>query len=170
VRDIPPFAPTRDIPPFDTPGRDFPPEVPRPGTPRRFPDSDDDPYTIPERPRGETGGGFGVPGFRIELPAGTGIPGLPGALGCLKKLLVLALIGAILFALASAWFFSSVFLGSRDVDRHRDAGVQLASDAGWWHTDDVAPRRDPPRHVRGTGRWPLTRGDAGEAAAPLAVA
>lgn len=51
------------------------------------------------------GGGPGIPS-----PGGARGRGMPAAVGCLKRLLVLALVGAILFALAAAWFFSGVIV------------------------------------------------------------
>lgn len=47
---------------------------------------------------------------RLELPDLVRSRGVPAAFGCLKRLAVLAVIGAILFAMAAAWFFSSVIV------------------------------------------------------------
>jgi len=66
------------------------------------------------------------PGWGIELPTLVRIRGLPSAIGCLKRLFILAVIAAILFAMASAWFFSSVLVGERDRVRTREHGARLA--------------------------------------------
>lgn len=71
---------------------------------RRERDFDRDAEIGRERADWEGGG----PGF--PLPGGARGRGMPAAVGCLKRLLVLAVIGAILFALAAAWFFSGVIV------------------------------------------------------------
>jgi hypothetical protein len=174
-----PAAPPAATPPHVGPRRDVPPAVPRPGTPRRFPDSDaDGPYTVPDPPRDVTRdithvgarGEVEPPGWRVELPPLVGARALPTAIGCLKRLLVLALIGAILFAIASAWFFSSVIFSSSTPRPSRDGAVRLALHAWPWHPDHVAARWHPARDVPGTERWSFARDDAREAAATLAEA
>jgi len=124
------------------PPRDVPPAVPRPGVPRRFPDLDEprepaepleraplergpvEPYDRGDARRAEET--EAPPGWGIELPTMVRIRGLPSAIGCLKRLFILAVIAAILFAMASAWFFSSVLVGDRDRVRTREHGARLA--------------------------------------------
>ena len=107
------------------------------------------------------------PDWRVELPM-VSIRAVPAALGCLKRLLILAVIGGILFAIASAWFFGSVFFagaGEHDTPREkRAASLRLAG------AQQVAPWRSPPRHVTGTGGGALRGEDAGEASSRVAVA
>ena len=95
------------------------------------------------------------------------IRALPAAMGCLKRLLILALIGGVLFALASAWFFGSVFIGAGEDNERRDeraASLRLAD------VQQVAPGRSPPGHVPWTGGRALHRDDGREASSALAVA
>jgi hypothetical protein len=152
-------------------GRTVPPMKP-------MPPASPPPYTVPDPPRDVTRDITHVgrrdeaepPGWRVELPPMVGARALPTAIGCLKRLLVLALIAAILFAIASAWFFSSVIFSSSTPRPSRDGAVRLALHAWPWHPDHVAARWHPARDVPGTERWSFARDDAREAAATLAEA
>ena len=183
-RDMPSSSPRGAPPerPSTWPARDVPPAVPRPGSPRRFPRpweraktthrDDEGVWMEPRDPRdprdvGRTEYPGAPPDWRAELPPMVSIRALPAAIGCLKRLLILALIGGILFALASAWFFGSVFIGAGDDNERRDeraASLRLAD------VQQVAPWRSPSRHVAWTGGWALRGDDGREASSTLAVA
>lgn len=100
-RGAPPTAPRRRTAWTDTP-REAPPVAPRPATPPR----------VPRWP------GAGLPtGMRPEdmLSGMLRTRGLSFAVGCLKRLFVFGVIAAILFAIATIWFFSGVIdLGANE--------------------------------------------------------
>lgn len=110
----PPEPSLRRPPRRDEP-REAPPAVPRVETPGRFPAGDDFVYPPDIRPEEL---------LRVWRPRG-----IPFAMGCLKGVLVLGLLAAIIFAIATIWFFGGVInLGAGDV----------TTPNGWpW---DVAPR------------------------------
>ena len=102
-RDVPPAPPRRKPAPAwsDTP-REAPPVAARDTPPRRMP---------------RWPGAALPPELRPEemLPAMLRSRGLAFAVGCLKRLFVLGVIAAILFAIATIWFFSGVIdLGAND--------------------------------------------------------
>lgn len=142
-RTVPP-EPSRRRPTRRDEPRDAPPAIPPLETPGRFPAGDDFVHLPDIRPEEL---------LRVWRPRG-----IPFAMGCLKGVLLLGLLAAIIFAIATIWFFGGVIdLGAADVTAPDGWPMDVASRAlpawgGVVCSRSLSARRDAPAdHVAGPG-------------------
>lgn len=147
-----PPEPSRRRPPRHDEPRDAPPVIPPLETPGRFPAGDDFVYPPDIGPEEL---------LRVWRPRGISF-----AMGCLKGALLLGLLAAIVFAIATVWFFGGVInLGAGDAAAPNGWPSDVASRALVVWAGAVGSRRlsarpdDRARHlVLPEGRrWPFSR-------------